>query len=63
MLAFIWPGMTEHDQGLPIAVTGEATQSTAFTDALDEKAAGRFDVTTVDSRDDAVTVIEERDVS
>ncbi|TFV99713.1 ABC transporter permease [Orlajensenia leifsoniae] len=62
VLAFIWPGMTSTIKDFPIAVTGDATQVTAFTDALDENAPGRFDVTPVDSRADAVTAIEERDV-
>ncbi|KQP01713.1 hypothetical protein [Leifsonia sp. Leaf264] len=60
VLAFIWPGMTSSIKDFPIAVTGDVKQVTAFTDALDENAAGRFDITTVDSRDDAVTAIEER---
>jgi hypothetical protein len=62
VLAFIWPGMTSTIKDFPIAVTGDAAQVTAFTDALDENAAGRFDLTTVDSRDDAVTAIEQREV-
>ena len=62
VLAFIWPGMTSTIKDFPIAVTGDAKQVTAFTDALDENAAGRFDITSVDSRDDAVTAIEQREV-
>ena len=62
VLAFIWPGMTSSIKDFPIAVTGDAKQVTAFTDAIEKNADGAFDIRSVDSRADAVHAIESRDV-
>ncbi|MET0975983.1 MAG: hypothetical protein ABWX82_09975 [Leifsonia sp.] len=61
VLAFIWPGMTSSIKDFPIAVTGNAEQVTAFTEALSEKSPETFAITAVDSRSDAVDGIEQRE--
>ncbi|MET0726638.1 MAG: hypothetical protein ABWY36_09850 [Leifsonia sp.] len=62
VLAFIWPTITSSIKAFPIGVTGEEAAVTAFTDALDENAEGRFDVVSLDSRDEAVDQIESREI-
>ncbi|MEJ3405112.1 ABC transporter permease [Rathayibacter sp. YIM 133350] len=62
VLAFLWPSITSSIKSFPIAVTGDATQVSSFTEALDKNAEGRFDVTTLDSRSEAVDRIESRDI-
>ena len=61
-LAFMWPAITSTVKDFPIAVAGPNEQVTAFTGALDQNAAGRFNVTEAADRDAAVQNIEERDV-
>lgn len=62
LLAFIWPTMTSSVKDLPIAVGGSSQQVDAFTKALDQKSPGTFDVTRVDSRHDATSLLRTRDV-
>src|SRR5215207_7589158 len=62
VLAFMWPAITSTVKDFPIAVAGPGEQVTAFTGALDQSAAGRFDVTEAADRDAAVQRIEEREV-
>ena len=62
VLAFMWPAVTSTVKDFPIAAAGPSEQVTAFTGALEENAAGRFDVTEAADRDAAVQSIEEREV-
>jgi hypothetical protein len=62
VLAFMWPVITSTVKDFPIAVAGPSEQVSAFTGALDENAAGRFDVTEVADRGAAVQTIEQREV-
>jgi hypothetical protein len=62
VLAFMWPAITSTVKDFPIAVAGPSEQVTAFKGALDQNAAGRFDVTEAADRDAAVQSIEEREV-
>jgi hypothetical protein len=62
VLAFMWPVITSTVKDFPIAVAGPGEQVTAFTDALDENAAGRFEVTEAADRDAAVQSIQQRKV-
>jgi hypothetical protein len=57
VLAFMWPVITSTVKDFPIAVAGPSEQVTAFTGALDENAAGRFEVTAAANRDAAVQSI------
>lgn len=60
VLAFSWPGVTADPKGLPLAVAGPDQQVAQLAAALDERAAGLFDVTQVADRDAAVAAIESR---
>ncbi len=62
VLAFMWPVITSTVKDFPIAVAGASKQVSAFTSAVDQNAAGRFDVTEAADRDAAVQSIEEREV-
>jgi hypothetical protein len=62
VLAFMWPAITSTVKDFPIAVAGPNEQVTAFRGALDQNAAGRFDVTEAADRDAAVQSIEKREV-
>jgi hypothetical protein len=62
VLAFMWPAITSTVKDFPIAVAGSSEQVTAFTSALDQQTAGRFDVTEAADRDAAVQSIEQREV-
>jgi hypothetical protein len=62
VLAFSWPNITSEPKDVPLAIVGPDAQVQALEAALDERADGLFDVTTVDDRDAAVAAIERRDV-
>ena len=62
VLAFMWPAITSTVKDFPIAIAGPGEPVTAFTDALEQNAAGRFDVTEAADRGAAVQSIEERKV-
>ena len=61
VLAFIWTSVTAQPQNIPVSISGPAAQVDAATAAIDEGAEGRVVLTTVDSRDEAVALIEARD--
>jgi hypothetical protein len=61
LIAFIWPGLTSTVRNVPLAVVGTSEQVKSITTALDDKLAGGFVVTKVDSRADAVRLIRQRD--
>lgn len=60
VLAFLWPTKTSEARNLPVSVTGPAASVSALQDALDENAAGTFDLVAADDRADAVSQIEAR---
>lgn len=62
ILAFLWPMATMEAKGIDIAVTGTEQQVQAVTGMLEQAKPGLFEVTAVDSRDDAVAMIERREV-
>lgn len=62
VLAFLWPAVTASVKSLPIAVVGETAQVNAVEAALDERAPGTFEITSVADRAAAVDLIERRDV-
>jgi hypothetical protein len=61
VLAFIWTAVTAEPQNIPVSISGPAAQVDAATAAIEEGAEGRVVLTTVDSRDNAVSLIEARD--
>lgn len=60
VLAFSWPTITSEPKNLPLVVVGPDAQVAALEGALDERAAGLFDVSVVGDRDAAVDAIETR---
>ena len=61
VLAFIWTSVTAQPQNIPVSITGPAAQVDAASSAIEEGAGGRVVLTSVDSRDDAVALIDARD--
>jgi hypothetical protein len=59
MLAFSWPTVTTDPKDLPIAAVGDQEQIDQITDNAPD---GMLDIQKVDSRDDAVKLIKEREV-
>ena len=62
VLAFLWPAATASVKGLPIALVGESTQTSALQDALETKSPGTFDFRTLTARDAAVSEIRTREI-
>jgi hypothetical protein len=62
LIAFVWPTITSSVKDVPIAVAGTTAQVATVDKALDQEAAGAFDVTAVSSRSQAVDRIRTRDV-
>jgi hypothetical protein len=62
LLAFLWPTITSSVKDLPIAIAGDNSTVAAVQKQLDTSAEGVFDVTTVQTRQEAVDLIETRDV-
>lgn len=60
LLAFTWPGMNSSPKDIPVAVTGPAAQVQQVTEAFGQNADGVFDITPVESRDEAVDLIRTR---
>ena len=61
VLAFSWPSVTSSVHGIPLVVSGTGAPADTIAAQLTENADDQFDVTRVDSRDDAVALIESRD--
>ncbi|WP_022900226.1 membrane protein [Humibacter albus] len=59
VLAFLWPSVTSSAKDFPLAVTGPAAQVSHIEKAL-SKSGDTFDITTVNSRADAVSGIRDR---
>lgn len=62
VLAFIWPAVTSTIQRFPVAVVGASAQAEAFTDALATEVPDGFDTVVADTREEAVRLIEHREV-
>ncbi|MEN2741072.1 hypothetical protein ABCS02_25090 [Microbacterium sp. X-17] len=62
VLGFIWPAATAQPQNLPVAIAGPADQVTTLEGALAEQDPSPFDLHEVTGRDEAVTMIEDRQV-
>ncbi|SDT17012.1 hypothetical protein [Microterricola viridarii] len=62
VLAFLWPTITSTVKDLPIGVAGDSAQVGTFTDALEQNAAGRFDIVDTADRAEAVSKIERREI-
>ena len=60
VLAFSWTSVTSSAKDIPVAIVGPAAQVEAVSATLAES--GTFDISTVDSRADAVTGIETREL-
>ena len=61
VLAFLWPAVTSEAHDLPIAVAGPPAVVEPFTQALDERAPGVFDVVSAQDRAAAVDLLQMRD--
>lgn len=62
VLAFSWTSVTSSAKDIPIAIVGPAAQVEAVSTALTESGGDAFDISTVESRADAVAGIESRDL-
>lgn len=62
VMAFVWPAATSQPQNLPVGISGPADAVAAVEDELAEQDPAPFDLHEVDSRDDAVTRIEKREL-
>ncbi|MFF2620405.1 hypothetical protein [Oerskovia jenensis] len=62
VLAFLWPSVTADPRDLPVAVAGPPEQVALVEAGLDQGAPGVLDVTAVTDRDEAVALVEARDV-
>lgn len=60
-MAFVWPASESEMDGFTVAVTGQSTAVTAFTEAAEGGLADVVEIVTVDDRDAAVRGIEERE--
>lgn len=60
VMAFVWPAATSQPRNLPVGIAGPAEAVAAVEDKLDEQDPAPFDLQAVDSRDEAVSQIEER---
>ncbi|QPK79086.1 hypothetical protein G7Y31_11445 [Corynebacterium lizhenjunii] len=63
VLAFMWPMATQTPKDVPLAIVGNAQQVEQVTAAFESTKPGLFDITTVDTREGAITLIEQREVS
>lgn len=61
VLAFIWTSVTAQPQNIPVSISGPAAMVDAATAAIEDGAEGRVVLTTVDSREAAVDLIEARE--
>ena len=62
VMAFVWPAATSQPKNLPVGISGPAERITAVEAALDEQDPAPFILVEVDSRDDAVSRIESREL-
>lgn len=62
VIAFVWPAATAQPQNLPVGISGPGEAVSAVEDALAEQDPSPFALQTVDSRDEAVQLIEQREL-
>ena len=62
VMAFVWPAATSEPQNLPVGISGPTDAVTAVEDKLAEQDPAPFDLLEVDSRADAVSQIESREL-
>lgn len=62
VMAFLWPSKTSTVQDVPLAIAGDEASVSQVADMLEENASGTFDVIEVEDRDEAVDLIETREV-
>jgi hypothetical protein len=62
VLAFLWPAVTSEPHDLPVAVAGPVPAVEPFTQALEARAPGGFDVVAAQDRAAAVDLIQTREV-
>lgn len=62
VMAFVWPAATSQPQNLPVGISGPEEAVSAVEDKLDEQDPAPFALQTVDSRDEAVSLIETREI-
>ncbi|WP_285113687.1 ABC transporter permease [Leifsonia sp. fls2-241-R2A-40a] len=62
LLAFLWPTVTSSVKELPLAIAGDPATVSAVQSQLEKSAGDAFDLTTASSREDAVHLIETRQV-
>lgn len=62
VMAFVWPAATSTVKNLPVGISGPAEMVTALEDVLAEQDPAPFALSEVDSRDDAIAGIEQRDL-
>lgn len=62
VMAFVWPAATSEVRDLPVAISGPDDQVSLVEDALAEQDPEPFVLQEVDSRDEAVSLIETREI-
>jgi hypothetical protein len=62
VMAFVWPAAASQPQHLPVGISGPAEAVTAVEDRLAEQDPAPFALSDVESRDDAVVRIQEREL-
>ena len=62
VMAFVWPAATSQPQNLPVGISGPAERVAALEAALAAQDPAPFTLVDVDSRDDAVSQIESREL-
>ena len=62
VMAFVWPAATSQAQNLPVGISGPAEAVTAVDDVLAEQDPAPFVLHEVDSRDDAASRIDSREL-
>lgn len=61
VLSFVWPTKSMEAQNIPIAVVGSSEEISAFSDAVEEKSPGLFDIQEVTNKDESIVLIEQRE--
>ncbi|MFE7843786.1 hypothetical protein ACFUTX_01175 [Microbacterium sp. NPDC057407] len=62
VMAFVWPAATSQPQNLPVGISGPPEAVTRVEDTVAEQDPEPFALQAVDSRDDAVSLIESREI-
>ena len=62
IMAFVWPAATSQAKNLPVGISGPAERVAALEEALAAQDPAPFTLVEIDSRDDAVSQIESREL-